>query len=76
MKLCIAVNAMSFPIKVKSNVSLARVDPDSVYNGKCQLIVLNSVNILFCSLIRSGKNLAKGHEPMLCEAPKFCWSFL
>ena len=37
MKLCIAVNAMSFPIKVKSNVSLARVDPDSVYNGKCGL---------------------------------------
>ena len=32
------------------------------------------VNIFFVT--ENFKTLVKGHEPVLCEAPKFCWSFL
>ena len=31
--------AVHFNNKVRSSVSLARIDPDGVYNSKCQLIV-------------------------------------
>ena len=35
--------ASHFDSKVRTNVSLARVDPNGVYNGKCQLIVQDRI---------------------------------
>ena len=61
--------ATHFAEKINLNVAKARVDVNSVHNGKCYFLLMQ----LF---IENFKTLAKGQEPKLYVAPMFCWSFL